>query len=292
MREKKYFWHIVAIIIVAIWGITYVSTKVLIENGLMPQEIFVLRFLMAYVGIWFISHKRLWADNWKDELWFILAGITGGSVYFLTENTALGITLASNVSFIVCSAPLYTALFTLMLDKNEKATVGLIGGSLMALVGMALVIYNGSFILKLSPLGDFLSLLAALSWASYSIIIRRFSHRYGTAFISRKVFFYGLLTVLPAFLVHPWQADLSVLLQPTALGNLLFLGIIASLGCYVVWNIVLKQLGTIRASNYIYLNPLFTLAGSIYLINEPLTWLALIGIVFIFVGVYWAGRRK
>ena len=94
------------------------------------------------------------------------------------------------------------------------------------------------------------------------------SNCYGITFITRKIFFYGVLTILPAFLIHPWNFDIARLLEPAILFNLLFLGVLASLICFVVWNVVLKQLGTIRASNYIYLNPLFTLVGSAFLLGR------------------------
>lgn len=290
--KKNYTYHIIAILVVGIWGLTFISTKVLIGHGLSPQEIFLLRFLVAYVGIWFISPRKLLANNWKDELWFVLGGITGGSLYFLTENMALEITLATNVAFIVCTAPLLTTILSLLIYKKEKATRNLIGGSLLALVGVALVVYNGSFVLKISPLGDCLTLMAALSWAFYSLIMKKMAGRYRTTFITRKIFFYGILTIFPAFLMRPWQFDVTQLLQPSILLNLLFLGVLASLACFVLWNIVLQQLGTVRASNYIYLNPLFTLVGSAMLLGERLTIVALIGAVLILGGVYLAGKTK
>jgi|UniRef100_UPI003FEF810F drug/metabolite transporter (DMT)-like permease len=288
---KNYIYHLIAILTVGIWGLTFISTKVLIEHGLSPQEIFLLRFLMAYLGIWFISPRKLFADNWKDELWLLWGGVTGGSFYFFTENTALEITLATNVAFIVCTAPLLTTILFLLIYKKEKATAGLVGGSLLALVGVALVVYNGHFILKISPLGDFLTLLAAFSWAFYSLIMKKMSGRYRTTFITRKIFFYGILTILPAFILHPWQFSLSGLWQPAVWMNLLFLGVLASLVCFVVWNIILKQLGTVRASNYIYLNPLFTLIGSTVLLDEQFTVMSLMGAMLILGGVYWAGKR-
>lgn len=290
--KKNYTYHLVAILVVGVWGLTFISTKVLIGHGLSPQEIFLLRFLVAYVGIWFISPRKLLADNWKDELWLVLGGVTGGSFYFLTENMALEITLATNVAFIVCTAPLLTTLLSLLIYKKEKATPALIGGSLLALVGVALVVYNGSFVLKISPLGDFLTLLAAFSWAFYSLIMRKMANRYRTTFITRKIFFYGILTILPAFLLRPWQSDILSLLQPSVLLNLLFLGVLASLVCFVLWNVVLKQLGTVRASNYIYLNPLFTLVGSAVLLDEHLTVVAVMGAGCILGGVYLAGKTK
>ncbi|WP_298108614.1 DMT family transporter [uncultured Bacteroides sp.] len=289
-QKKDYIWHLTAVVVVGIWGLTFISTRVLIENGLTPQEIFLLRFLMAYIGIWFISPRKLWCDNWRDELWMLLSGVTGGSLYFLTENTALEVTLTTNVAFIVCSTPLLTLLLSRLLYRSEKATSRLWIGSLLALLGVGLVIFNGNFVLKLSPLGDVLSLTASLAWAVYSLIMRRVSDRYSTVFITRKVFFYGLLTILPAFLVHPWQFPLSSFSSPSVLFNLLFLGLLASLVCFVVWNLILKRLGTVHASNYLYLNPLFTSVGALLFLGEPLTPVALLGAACVLCGVYLASH--
>ncbi|MDR0982534.1 MAG: DMT family transporter [Culturomica sp.] len=290
--KKSNLYNLLAILVVMVWGLTFISTKVLIISGLSPEEIFVFRFLIAYVGIWCFSPRKLFANSWKDEMWLILGGITGGSLYFWAENQALGITQASNVAFIVCTAPLFTAIFARMLYKGERTGRNLIIGSLLALTGMAFVVYNGSFVLKLSPVGDLLSLVAAVVWALYSLIMRKLSDRYDTLFITRKIFFYGLLTILPVFIFSPWQTDFSLLIQPSVLLNLLFLGVIASLICYALWNVILKHLGTVRASNYIYLNPLFTLLGSALWLQERITYLAIIGSAFIIIGVYLAGKKN
>ena len=284
--------HLVAVVIVGIWGLTFISTKLLIGQGMAPHEIFLLRFLMAYVGIWCLSPHRLWAGSWKDELALLLGGVTGGSFYFLTENTALEYTLATNVAFLVCTTPLLTTLLSWAFYKNMKATRGLIGGSLVSLAGVALVVCNGHFVLRLSPVGDLLSLLASLSWAFYSLIMRRMADRYDVVFITRKIFFYGVLTILTVFMFRPWQFEVSRLLDTAVLFHLLFLGVLASLVCFAVWNVVLKRLGTVSASNYIYLNPVFTLIGSAVVLGERLTPMAWAGVALILGGVYWAGRQK
>lgn len=291
MQLKHEYYHLIAILTVAVWGLTFISTKILINHGLTPQEIFFYRFLIAYIGIWIISPRRLFTNRLKDELWLVAGGIFGGSLYFFTENTALGITQASNVSFLICTAPLLTTILSLLFYKSEKATKGLIYGSLLALVGVGLVVFNGSVVLKISPVGDLLTLLAALSWAFYSLIIKKMGGRYPTVFITRKIFFYGVLTILPAFCLSPLQPDLTLLLQPTVLLNLLFLAVLASLVCYILWNVVLKQLGTMRASNYIYLNPLVTMVASAMILHEQITSVALMGIGCIVCGVYLAEKR-
>lgn len=288
-RTGRY--HLLAILTVAVWGTTFISTKILIENGLSPQEIFLLRFVIAYVGIWLLSPRKLLADSWKDELWFLLAGLTGGTLYFLTENTALSLTQTTNVAFIICTTPLLTTGLSLLLYRQEKAGKGLLAGSLVALAGVGMLIFNGSFVLKLSPLGDVLTLCAGVSWAVYSLIIRRLSGRYPSVFITRKVFFYGILTVLPVFAVHPFSFPAEGFLRSAVWMNLLFLSVLASLACFVAWNVVLKRLGTIQSSNYLYLNPLFTTVAAHLFLQEQLTVYAVIGVLLVLGGVFVAARK-
>ena len=218
-------------------------------------------------------------------------GITGGSFYFAAENEALRWTMANNVSFIVCSAPVFTILLALLLFRDVRATGRLFLGTVLALAGMAAIIFNGHFVLHLSPRGDLLALAAALCWAVYSILIRSVSRRYSAVFITRKVFAYGLLTILPFFALHPWQFPLSGLLQPTVWMNLLFLSLVASLICFVLCSWAVKEIGALSSSNYIYLNPIATCVASAIILSEPITPIALLGLVLIILGVYLAEKR-
>lgn len=291
IQTKASGWfHFMAAITVIIWGTTFVSTKVLIGYGLSPADILFYRFLLAYICIWFFSPKVLLAKNWQDEFWFVALGLCGGSLYFVAENTAVGITLASNVSLIICTAPILAAFLSLLFYKGEKLRGKLICGSLLALLGVGLVVFNGSFILKISPLGDLLTLLAALLWAFYCLLLRRMNTRYTILFITRKVFFYGILTLLPIYSFIPLQLNPKVLFHPVVLCNLLFLGVVASMLCYIMWNTAVKRLGVIRTTNYIYVVPLVTLLTSAVVIHETITLVALIGSVLILSGVYIAER--
>lgn len=286
IANKRYWYHIIAIFTVIVWGTTFVSTKILIGYGLSPVEIFLYRFVLAYIGIWFFCPRTLFANSKKDELLCVAAGLTGGALYFVFENTALGITLASNVSLIVCTSPIFTALLTFLFYKKEPLRPRLITGSLVALVGMALVVFNGSFILQINPLGDMLTVLAALSWAFYGIILKQLNGKYSTLFITRKVFFYGIITMLPFSLMDSATFTPSLLINPVIASNLIFLGLIASLLCFIAWNSAVKELGVVQTSNYIYFVPLVTLLTSAIVIDEHITIVALFGSVFILLGVY------
>jgi len=324
IRRLKY--HLVAFIVVAIWGSTFVFTKMLLQAGLTPAQIFTFRFIIAYVLLalysvgrtvkkeWgranhifhlssFISHfssfiSHLFCNNWRDELLMLALGVTGGSVYFLAENAAMLYTTATNTSLIVCSCPLFAMLlFAVFYRQSEPITRVQALGSVIACLGMAVVVLNGHFVLHLSPLGDLLAFGACLCWAVYSILMQPALQRYDTLFITRKVFFYGLLTIIPYFLLVPEEARIfnSSIFQffnSSILLNLLFLGIVASMLCFLVWNWVISKLGAVVATNWVYLNPLTTILFAWWLLDEQITVWFLLGSALILVGMYLADRKK
>ena len=289
LRSHTWFYHVLAILTVMIWGTTFVSTKILINAGLSPVEILFYRFTLAYVCLFLTAHKRLFAQSWKDELLLMLSGLCGGSLYFIAENTALGITFASNVSLLICTAPIFT-LFLSKFFYKERLRRKVLYGSLIALIGVSMVVLNGSLVLKINPLGDFLTLIAAIFWALYCLILRQLGGRYSTLFVTRKVFFYGLVSLLVYLCFFPIEFNFPLLHQPAVYLNLLFLGIVASMLCYMVWNAVVNILGASRTANYIYINPLVTLLTSAIFLSETLTPISLLGTVCIIGGVYLAER--
>ena len=302
-------YHLVAFLVVAVWGSTFVFTKILLQAGMTPAQIFTFRFLIAYVLMlpcsWAMGERRWMTDNWRDELLMVALGVTGGSLYFLTENAAMLYTTATNTSLIVCSCPLFAMLLVaLVYRKSERITRIKALGSIIACIGMAVVVLNGHFVLHLSPLGDALAFAACLCWAFYSLLMKAAIERYSDLFITRKVFFYGLLTIIPYFICKPEEAAIingqwTMIngqcsmdnVQWPIIGSLLFLGIVASLLCFLVWNWVIRKLGAVVATNWVYFNPITTIVFAAWLLREPITPWFLLGTVLILLGMYLCDRR-
>lgn len=289
--KSQYLYHILAIISVCIWGLTFISTKILLAAGLSAEIIFFYRFLMAYVCMIAIDHKRLFADNRKDEFMLLLCGITGGSLYFVTENTALALTFASNVSLIICTAPLFTIMFARLTAENRQPLPAkMITGAFIALSGVGAIVFTPGEEVRFNPAGDLLSLSAAILWAVYCILLRGLGKRYSAFFLTRKVFFYGLMTI-SIYLIFKQEPLLDPALRlPVVAGNLIFLGIGASLLCYLMWNATVKKLGAQKASNYLYLNPLVTVIAAAIILSEPITATTIAGSVLIIGGVFLAEK--
>lgn len=284
--------YVIAFAIVVIWGCTFVQTKLLINSGLCPEEIFFYRFVLAYLLMLPLSGKKMMLDGWKDELIAISLGLTGGSLYFVTENYALAFGYCSNVALIVCLTPLITTIIVGCLYPSERIGRSGVVGSVVALVGMALVVFNGNFILKLSPLGDLLAFAACLCWALYSLAIKRLQGKYSNMLITRKVFGYGLLTMMPWLLFRGVNAEVLITGGTIVWGNLVFLGCVASMLCFLGWNWCLGKLGTVRATNLLYLNPVVAITTSALVLGENVTWIAICGAVLILIGLVCIDRKN
>lgn len=284
-------WHLLALTVACIWGSTFVASKVLLMAGLTPAEIMCMRFVLAWMLMLPFCHKQL-KTNLRDELLMMTLGLSGGSLYFLAENTALQLTSAtSTVALLVSTTPIVTALMNRCMHRGEHLSGRFLSGSMVALVGVALVVFNGVFILDDNPWAMLLALGASFTWGIYSLVIRHVEKRYSSAVITRKVFFWGVITMLPICLME--ENDFGPgLFTPTVIGTLLFLGLVASLGCFLLWNIVLRRIGIIAAGNYLYFNPVTSLIVAYIVLNEHITGLAILGCLLTIVGVYLCNRKK
>jgi len=288
--NKKILGHILAAFTIIIWGTTFIASKVLLEV-LTPIQIMMFRFVIAYAVLWII-HPKWDKLILKDEIKFFLLGLFGCTLYFLAENSALTFTLASNVSILLAFAPILTSILAHFFTKDEKLNRNVWFGFILSFIGVALVVFNGTVILKLNPRGDILAFLSALTWAIYSVILKKIPEKYDSFVVARKVSFYGLITAFPYFLMTAPQIDFAGLTNFRSIGCLLFLGVLGSGICYVTWNIAVLRLGIVKTNNYIYANPFITMVSAGILLGEPITAMAIGGSVLIILGVVLAAKKK
>ena len=294
MHNERLAGHVCAAITILIWGTTFISTKVLL-TGFQPVEILFFRFLLGYAALALAAPRPLKGVTKRQELTFALAGLCGGCLYYLLENIALTYTLASNVGVIISIAPFFTALLSRFLQgEGEAQGPGFAAGFVVAMAGIFLISFNGAR-LQVNPLGDLLAVGAALTWAVYALLTKKIGgFGYGAIQSTRRVFFYGLVFMLPALFAFRFEWGLARLAQPVYLLNLLFLGLGASALCFVSWGVAVKRLGAVKTSVYIYLVPVITVITSVLVLGEPVTPLALAGTVLTLAGLglsQWPAKR-
>lgn len=283
--------HLLALITIIIWGTTFISSKILLTD-FTPVEILFFRFLLGYFVLLLIYSRPVRTKSFKEELLFIAAGLCGITLYFLLENIALVYTLASNVGVIVSIAPFFTAVIAHFFLEEEKFHRQFVIGFVIALSGIILIGLNGSFLLKLNPIGDLLAFIAPMVWAIYSVLMRKISglqvHTIGA---TRKVFFYGILFMLPALFIFDFHLDLGRFKDTQNITNILFLGLGASALCFVTWNRAVGILGAVKTSVYIYIVPVVTVIASALILNEKITLATILGTLLTLTGSYISERK-
>ena len=290
MKNDNIKGHALALITILTWGTTFISTKILLIDFL-PVEILFYRFSIGLIMLFLAYPHRLKGTNKKQELMFMVAGLCGVTLYYLLENIALTFTAASNVGVITSITVFFTALLANRV-LGEKLKANFFIGFFVSIIGIFLIGFNGSAILKLNPIGDLLALLAAVVWAVYSILIRKVGKfGYNIIQITRRIFFYGLIFMTMALYPLHFEWGLERFLKPVNMFNILFLGMGASALCFVTWNYAVKLLGAVKTSVYIYLIPVIAVVTSIIVLNERITWMSALGTILILVGLYISEKK-
>ncbi len=277
--------YVVGLFVVVVWGVTFVNTKVLLLAGLAPSDILFYRTIIAWTAMFIILPRPFFAKSVKDEAMMVLLGILGGSAYFLIENTALSYTQASNVSVLITTAPLLTVLVGMVIRRDFRVAGRFWLGTVIAFAGVVAVVMNGVFALKISPVGDLLTIGAALSWALYSTGLKAMLKKYNAKFLTRKVLFYAIVTLTPYFSVQALNTNFSLIFSWQILPHFLFLGLVAQTLGFILWNMTVEKIGPSRSVNLLYLTPLITMLTAVLVLDEKITLVALVGCAMILIGV-------
>ncbi|MCR4939267.1 MAG: DMT family transporter [Treponemataceae bacterium] len=307
-NKQKLIGYVFAVTAVFFWGITFVSTKYLL-NDFSALEILFFRFITAYIGL-LVMHPKFEKIGLKDNILFALAGLSGVVLYQLFENTAIHFTNASNVSVIVSISPLFTAILSQLFFKEKNLSFWFILGFIISVTGVTLVCFNGNTALEFNPKGDLLALMSGICWGFYSVVISIINRKkYDPLCSSRRIFFFAVLIMIPLSFMgwgfseetaaaggSDFLKSLSFTFDKTVNAvrfsnpynwmNLLFLGVIASGLCFTVWNKACKIVGTVKVSCGIYLIPVVTIVFAFFVLGEEITLLGGIGALVTIVGLF------
>ena len=284
MTKDRWIGHIASAFTIFVWGITFINTKYLVDY-FTPIDILAIRYAMAYIMLLIISPKILKFQGWKKELYLFLAAMSGGAVYQYLENLAVYYTSPASVSFISALSPVLTVIVAHSL-YSEKLNLKIIGGMMISLAGVFFVSFSDSKISDTGLLGDVIILGGVWLWTLYSLIIKKIGEFGLTQIqISRRIFMYSLIFIIPCTYFTPGKIELEYLLMPTSIINLAFLGIAASAICFCTWNIAVMKIGPTSTNKYLFVMPIVTLLGQVIYDKGQLGILSLLGMFLIMAGL-------
>lgn len=262
------------------------------DASLSPIEVYVYRFAIAYLVLLAFTFKKIFSNSLRDEVQLLMCGVCAGSIFYVLENYALHYTTTGNVSLLSSLSPLITTGMMAVIFRFRPG-VGMLIGSLIAFVGVFCVIFSHGEGIEINPLGDILALATSFSWAIYAVGVKRLVPVYSSFFITRKLFFYGVLTAAPLLWIGGQPSHLGILFSNTGfLLNLLFLVVVCSLLAYVAWNNATATLGPVATNNYLYLQPLVTMVVAYFVLGEEISLLGYLGCILIIGGLIVSDKLK
>lgn len=267
MKKSSLFPILAVLFAVFVWGISFVSTKVILEE-LPPVSIAFFRQLIAILpllALMRLSKERLFVPK-KDVPAFFVAGLFGIVLYFVFENTGLQYTSAANASMLVAAIPVFALITDSILSKKRMPPLTLALAA-VSISGVYLVLFEGGvpdFTSK-TFLGNLLVFGAMMSWIVYTFLTRRLGKNYGSLKMTTLQTICSILLFFP-FMWH----EISSWRFPSAnvMGHLLFLGLFCSAAAYVAYLYGLKELGAVVPSAFLNLIPVVTILTGFVMLGD------------------------
>lgn len=274
-------------ITVLCWGYSPIGVHSAL-HAYSPQHIALLRFLIASLFLLLLVMKKgIQPIRWKDLPQFGILGLFSVTIHHLLINTGQQYVTAVASSILSQSIPLFTVLISAFLLK-EKIRIGQWICILLGFCG-AIVVISGDHGFALPNAYSLLILCAAVAWAIYFNLYKRFALQYDTLSMMCYVIWLGTLPLLgysphlsTAILQATWQANLSVML----------LGLFPSALAYLLWAEVLRQMPLTLASNFLYITPIVAISLAMLFLGERPSWIVLFGGMMIVASIVWMNKSN
>jgi drug/metabolite transporter (DMT)-like permease len=293
--------HVALTVVVILWGMSFTSTKIILNTGFPPLTIALLRFAIAsavMLAILKARNKRLSIPK-GDILPLGLSGLLGVTLYFFFENRGIKLTSASNASLIIATIPVFTVAAEMVFFRHRVPLVKM-GGIGLSIAGVYFLINPGGTPGGASPssanglAGSLLMLGACFSWVAYIILSKKFAQKLPRLALTAYQFLFGTLFLIPLSL---FERRAWVAMGTHAWLNLLFLALLCSAAGYFLYLYGLFRLDPTTVSSYINLIPVVGALSGIFVLGERLVSTQIIGGAAVIAGVVivnvrMGGKRK
>jgi len=280
---------------IIIWGASFVATKIILKE-MIPMMVVWTRFAMgvAFLGVAMVLRRQWKLPPWRSAFYFALTGFLGITFHQWLQSTALQTTEAATSAWIVATSPIFMALFGWVILR-EKFKLPMLWGLILATLGLIGVVTKGDWeqftLGSFGNWGDLLMLISAANWAVFSALSKPGLRKYPPTQMIFIVMAWGwLFTSILLILTHSWRPLTHISWQGWS--SLVFLGVFCSGLAYLFWYDGLQAVPVVQVGAFLYFEPLVTVVVAALLLQEKITWVSILGGVFILYGVWLVNRTE
>lgn len=275
----------------SIWGGMYVVVKVVVAV-IPPLELVWLRYLIAIVALMIIGFltRQKWRMEKRYYLIIIAIGIIGNAISIVAQETGTMLSTAQMGAIITSSTPAFMVIFARLLLK-ERLTMKKGLSVSLATIGVFLIVGIGDLDLT-SKLGGIALLIAALTWAFMSVLVKLLPSDYSQIVVTTYSIAVALIVLTPFVLPSLQGINISEWGHPSILGGLLYLGIISTAGGFLLWNRGLQLLNASSGGIFFFFQPVVGATLGWIILGENIGLTFWIGSILILVGVLFIISEK
>lgn len=268
----------------SIWGGMYVVSKVVLEV-IPPFSLVTIRLILGALTLAIVLLGKGFPKFSGQQMLQVLGvGLVGYGISLSLQFIGTKLSTAANGSLVTSATPAFVLLFAWMI-LGEKITGRRLLALFLATLGVIAVIDPRSA--QLDPglfLGNLSLIGAAITWALYSVLVRRVTQSTDVLLFSLLAFLGGLPVTIPASAWELSRVEVGTI-TPGVVGGILFLGIISTALAMVLWNTAFAMVSAGLASLTFFAQPVVgTLLGWFFL-GEEITPLFLFGGMLIGLGL-------
>lgn len=272
-----------------LWSGNYVVARGL-HQKITPVSLAFFRWLTATLVLMPLAYRQVkvhWPVIKKHLLYLTITALLGVTLFNTFIYVAGRYSSAMNLAIIGTSAaPLFVLVLAAVFLK-EKISMLQVVGALVCLMGILLLISNGNLAqlqyFRLS-IGDLWILAAALAFAIYTLLVRKKPATLSAVAFLASLFFIGTLLLLPAFIVDSLNG-FTFQWSNNIIGVFLYLGVGASVGAFLSWNMAIQKIGPARTALFANLIPVFSALEAVWILGEEGNFVIVLSMLLILTGL-------
>ena len=288
--NKLWLTYLVLLFCVIAWGSNFVFGSILVDV-FDPSIIAFFRLIFILIFLFFMTFRTVKSAklSLNNYIWLAVAGFIGISLNQWSFYASLQYTEPVTAALILALSPIVTALLSAYLFKDRKKNQFWVG-SFVALLGVWLVITNGSLLVPNVGKGELLIGLTMLSFSVFLVFVQHLSKSIHPATITWYSNVFGLIGLLPFV---PWKNTHKVWEVPFSYWLLLIATAIIMHGlCTYLWNNSIQKVGASKAALLLNLEPFVAMVVGLFILGHSIQILQLVGALVIVVGVFISLRAK
>lgn len=281
---KPWITYLSASLAMLFWAVTFVWIKVALITY-RPYEIVFLRLVLASALLFAVmAIRRKWeVIERRDMLHLMLVSFCEPFLYFNGEANGMQYVSPTLGSLIISTIPLVSAVGAWLLLK-ERITPLIVVGLVVSFSGVA-VMSMGESDLSATLKGILLLLLAVFAGMFYGILVRNLTLKYKALTIVAWQSLFGMVYFLPLFLFFDWGHFSTVTHSAQGLVTIAAMSVFASVGAFMLFTGVIRELGVIKSNVFTNLIPVFTVILAFLILGDRLSLRAGIGVSLTILGL-------